>query len=130
MCVILLSVIVDIIVITTILLCSLSLKPWLYPFLFYLQVCSSLFIIEFIILLKLPYLLTGYTIFSSILSSHLLSYSTICEHYFIIIILLFGYVLLLWNKDRVTPQNPHKQKTTHRNKTKHQTKGSISSSDW
>ena len=37
-CVILLSVIVDIIVITTILLCSLSLKPWLYPFMFYLQV--------------------------------------------------------------------------------------------
>ena len=95
MCVILLSVIVDIIVITTILLCSLSLKPWLYPFLFYLQVCSSLFIIEFIILLKLPYLLTGYTIFSSILSSHLLSYSAICEHYFIIIFLLFGYVIII-----------------------------------
>ena len=32
------AVIVDIIVITTILLCSLSVKPWLYPFLFYLQV--------------------------------------------------------------------------------------------
>ena len=43
MCVILLSVIVDIIVITTILLCSLSLKPWLYPFLFYLQVNKSLY---------------------------------------------------------------------------------------
>ena len=31
-------VIADIIVITSILACSASIKPWLYPFLFYLQV--------------------------------------------------------------------------------------------
>ena len=43
------SVIVDIIVITTILLCSLSLKPWLYPFLFYLQVHMNLSYTEYYI---------------------------------------------------------------------------------
>ena len=114
MCVILLSVIVDIMVITTILLCSLSMEPWLYPFLFYLQVCNSLFIIARI-----------HSIIDAVLHYHIclqvtpylaqyfpVTFSAI-QPYVSIILLLFFYTWLC-NYYYGTKTGSHHKTHTHR----------------
>ena len=70
--------VVDVIVITVILLSSITIPSWIYPFLFYLQVNSM-----YICLITISRNISGHSIYCRIFSSDFQCYSTICKYIYI-----------------------------------------------